>query len=190
MKTIVVWLQAKRRKTAGRLYWPASVSYEEEIHGYEESTKKSKDGWCYGTPGVARSLYLAGEALQDSALKQYALDSFSSIFTSQVQDWEIPCPTFCHGISGLLMITQLMAKESHSTYLQEQIVSLRSLLLSHYSDRAPFGFKSLEPREGGGYASIDRSDLLGGAVGVLLTLLSLHEEGCSWHLPFLIDSRV
>ena len=48
--------------------WPSAVEIGE---GGKNSPARS--GWCYGVPGVARTLYLAGEALGDSALKVLAI---------------------------------------------------------------------------------------------------------------------
>ncbi len=190
MERIVSWLVRKRYASNGRFFWPGSVSFEEEVSSQPKASVVSRDAWCYGTPGVARSLYLAGQALQDESLKQFALTSFLSIFASKEEEWQIPCPTFCHGISGLLLIAQLMARDSQSIAVEENVSKLRTLLLSHHSSSALFGFKTLDPmRNGQGFARVDRCDLLEGTAGILLTLLSLHTNGCSWHLPFLIDSE-
>lgn len=185
--TIVDWLKKKRKFINGRWFWDATVSFAEEIAGGFSPQRKSRDAWCYGTPGVARSLYLAGTALNDQSLQEYALESFASIFESTQKEWDLPGPTFCHGISGLLMITHLMVRDSNSSFLNAQVERLKTILLTYYDSDSPFGFQNYEPMKDGNIAKINRADLLEGAAGVFLTLLSLNSKSYSWHYPFLID---
>jgi len=181
------WLRRKRKSFDGRWYWDTTISLEEEVHERGSVQMKSRDAWCYGTPGVARSLYLAGMALEDQSLQDFALESFTSIFASNREQWDLPGPTFCHGISGLLMITHLMARDSKSTFLHEQVKKLQETLLSYYDPSYLFGFQNYEPMKNGKMARVNRADLLEGTSGVLLTLLSLNSERYYWHHPFLID---
>jgi len=121
-------------------------------------------------------------------LQDYAETSFISIFNSQEKRWNLSCPTFCHGISGLLLITHLMAVDCQSSVLKTHVHKLQDLLLSKYSSTVSLGFKALEPmRSSNDFAYIDRCDLLEGVSGILLTLLSLHQKHSFWHLPFLIS---
>jgi|GEM_PF-544945 len=185
--TIVNWLVRKRIALSHRFVWPSFISWEEELKGSLPENPLSRDAWCYGTPGVARSLYIAGSVLERADLKQFAIDSFSSIFNSPEKAWGIPCPTFCHGLSGLLLITHLMASESSSSLLTQQTLCLREKLLARFDPILPFGFKSLDPqKQRKEFIPLDRVDLLEGASGILLTLLSLHSSTKQWHLPFLL----
>lgn len=186
---VAEWLKQWRRELNGIDFWDSNISFEEQIAGrFTESRRYSRQAWCYGTPGVARSLYIAGVALQNSELKQFALDSFCDLFLKNPKDWNLPGPTFCHGISGLLMITYLMARDTHSSFIEEKVKYLERTLLEFYRPEIPFGFRDFEPSKDGSYVEIDRASILEGSQGVLLTLLSLHCPKISWHLPFLIDT--
>ncbi len=187
IQTIAKWLKNKRKTTSNRFFWDARISFEEEISQIKPKSFKSKDAWCYGTAGVARALYLAGYALKDRDLQKFALESFISIFNSQIDEWNLLGPSFCHGISGLLMITHLMARDTKSYFLQSQVDRLTNILLSYYDTSFPFGFKHFELMKTKGFATINRADLLEGASGILLSLFSLNAKHYSWHLPFLID---
>ena len=136
---------------------------------------------------MARSLYIAGKALQREDLKQYALEAFREIFKCPQNKWHLPGPTFCHGIAVLLTITTIMAQETHDEDLKEKVTQLEALLLGYYNEQFPFGFRDLERMRGGGYAQLDRIGILEGATGVLLSLLSVHTPSRHWRLPFLID---
>ncbi len=184
---IVDWLIAKQSKKNGHLFWRARISFEEEIGHSPIAHLPNREAWCYGTPGVARSLFLAGSALKNETIKQFAVESFSSLFSREPQDWLLPGPTFCHGISGLLMLTHLMARDTQSSFLKTKTHVLKELLLDFYLPDSHFGFQDADPTIEGDYVRIERPGLLEGAVGVLLTLLSLESNSYSWHFPFLID---
>jgi lantibiotic biosynthesis protein len=186
IQIISTWLQDYRRVDQGACFWESGISYEDRNSTIKERPFEGRDAWCYGTPGVARSLFLAGRALGNETLKQSALDSFCSLFLRTREAWLLPGPTFCHGISGLLMITLLMAKETPSPLLQDRVNQLEQTLISYYSSENPFGFKDFSQTREGTFAEIDRIDLLEGTPAILLTLLSLHAPTSWWHAPFLI----
>lgn len=189
IETVAHWIQMKRKKYKNRFFWDTMISFEEEVSGDFIVEHKSRDAWCYGTPGVARALYLAGKALQNESIQECALETFISIFASTREEWNLPGPTMCHGIAGLLIITQLMARDTNTPFLMEKVTKLRELLLSYYNPSSFFGFRNIQPLRGKGseYAWVDQGDILEGVSGILLTLLSLHTDNYRWHLPFLID---
>ncbi len=187
---IADWVQAKRKTVGNRYFWDSVISFEEETSGQPTDRGKSRDAWCYGTPGVARALYLAGRATKNKAMQEFALEAFRSIFQSSREDWNLPGPNICHGIAGLLLITNLMARDTGCDQLKLETEKLREILLSHHDASSHFGFKNAEllKHQKGSYVWIECADLLEGVSGVLLTLLSLHTNHYSWHLPFLIDN--
>lgn len=185
MERISSWLQARCTKGDGLFYWRGQIPFEEEIGGVPKKIAFNRKAWCYGTPGVARSLYLAGKALNCTDLKTFAVRSFNSIFQNEL--WGLPGPTICHGLSGLLLTTHFMAKDSSDPSLVLQRENLTQKLWNFYLPNAPFGFCDLDPQLGGGYASLHKPGLLDGATGVWLTLLSLENDVPCWHLPFLVN---
>lgn len=62
-------------------YWPGRVSFEEAQSGKltMENQKFNRDSWCYGVPGIARALWLAGTATNDEKWTELALNSFLEI---------------------------------------------------------------------------------------------------------------
>ena len=184
--TIVDWLKKHRQENQGNFFWRTVIPFEEEMEQIKTKENLTKDAWCYGTPGVARSLFLAGKALENEELKSYAFDSFCSVFNRNRHEWDLLGPTFCHGYSGLLMITRIMAQETQSSFLNKQVELLKEIVLEYYHQDHSFGFTSLEPCQKGGFIEISRLSLLEGASGILLTLLSLEGLTSWWHAPFLI----
>lgn len=190
---IVKWLQTQRRSSEKGYFWK-TVMYDD----YSEVVKDKleafvgRDAWCYGTPGVSASLLLASQALQDNSLKKYALESFASVFRRSREEWYLPGPTMCHGISSLLLITGEFAKHEDKEFsFSEQEERLLQCLMGYYDPRFPFGFKEYELCQDGSYFQSDQVGLLNGVVGVLLTLLSYRNPKTSWwHAPFLISAGI
>lgn len=184
---IAAWLQSHCSQYNDAYFWRTVISFEEEtnrtntVHSFS-----GRDAWCYGTPGVSSALFLAGKALQNEQIKTFALNSFLSVFTRTRKEWFLPGPTFCHGFSGLLLITHEIARGTSSVFLEKQVKMLAQDLLQFYSASHPFGFKEFELSKSGKYAQIDQAGLLEGASGVLLTLLSLGNPTSGWAAPFLI----
>lgn len=188
IERVTTWIQNTRRESDKGFFWDTTITFEEE--GLPTTGKRpfiGRDAWCYGTPGVAATLLISGKALKDERLKNYALDSFRGVFSRSREEWFLPGPTFCHGISGLLLITHQLAQEKQASDLKKQTARLTEYLLEYYHPEHPFGFKNYEPSQDG-YAEIDRVDILEGSSGILLTLLSLHHPSSWWHAPFLISA--
>lgn len=183
------WIYQKKKGQEGAFYWDSTTTFDEEVSGIQEQQNAHpRHAWCYGAPGVVRSLYLAGRALKDESMQNRALSCYCSIFNQSRETWFLPGPTFCHGLAGLLTITNLMAQDSQNAYLKEQVTTLETMLLEHYHEENPFGFRDYEPtRTSHEYAHIDKPGLLEGTAGILLSLLSLHTSASSWHFPFLIS---
>lgn len=187
METIAYWLLEKQLISERGISWPARVSWEEEVLGVARESH-CRDAWCYGAPGVARAMYLAGSALKNEQMKKNALLAAQSIFDRPPNEWGVYSPTICHGVGGLLLIAHLMGKETQDAKLQKQAKDLEKRVWDFYQPEAPFGFPDLNPQKGGGFAFLNKAGLLEGADGVLLTLLTVSGHRSSWHYPFLVSS--
>jgi hypothetical protein len=182
---IASWIRSKSVLYNNAILWPYHVSFEDEMEGKTPTINGFKDAWCYGVPGIARSLFLAGKALKDEELKTFAATAFGHIFNRRQEAWHLPGPSLCHGIAGLLLITQEMSKEEGCESLAIQVLALKEILLSFYKPEALWGFKDVEPGLQGNLYAINKPGFLEGAAGVLLTLLAPHSK---WHLPLLIHA--
>jgi hypothetical protein len=185
---ITEWIKGHRQEHEGNLFWGTHISFEEEIEDprSKRSPSTKRNAWCYGTAGVARSLFLAGKAMKCEDLKSFAYASFCSIFVQNRQEWGLPSPTFCHGIAGLFMTTWKMYQDTQTTFLKQKVDTLKEILLGYYHEDYPFGFKNLDPTRKGGFIEISQLNLIEGVSGILLTLLSLEGSNSGWHAPFLI----
>lgn len=128
----------------------------------------ARAAWCYGTPGVARSIWLAGEVLGRDSYRELAVEAMAAVYRRPVEQRFIDSPTFCHGVSGLLHITLRFARDTGLPLFQEATERLAAQLLAQYEPASLLGYRSIEV----GDRHVDQPGLLDGAPGVALVLLA------------------
>ncbi|MEV5282861.1 lanthionine synthetase C family protein [Streptomyces sp. NPDC052811] len=187
VRTLADWIVSHRVDGQWGLDWPSVVPIE-PADGAPLSigteTASSRTAWCYGSPGVARSLWSAGQALDDQELCQLALEAMSAVLRRPVHQRGIESPTLCHGISGLLQIVLRFWHDTNHDVFSTAARDLVDLLLTAYDPERYLAFASLGP----GSLPVDRPGLLDGAAGVAITLLaaSTNTEP-SWDRLFLMS---
>ena len=190
IERLATWIRSKSFSYQGGTCWPYAISWEEEVEGKPIEPKLIKAGWCYGVPGIARTLFLAGKALKDIELKEFATRSMVELLSKPAKEWRLPGPGLCHGIAGLLAITQAMSDENEGKELQPKVLELKEMLINQYDPETPWGFADLDfvstPDHGYHLTKMNKVGLLEGATGVLLTLLSPYEKTFNWQLPLMI----
>ncbi len=129
---------------------------------------QGRDAWCYGTPGVARSLYLAGAALDEPAWREMAGAALRGVYSRPISERAIDSPTFCHGVAGLLQINLRFAQDTGERVFDQAAVDLTDQILGAVDAERPMAIANLEP----GDNPVDQPGLLDGATGVCLVLLS------------------
>lgn len=175
---IAEWVKGRAFRGKG-VVWPYSVSWEEEFGLVERGRESARDAWCYGAPGVTRALFLAGKALGDAGLRAFAMGAFQDVFLRSREEWRLPGPTLCHGISGLLLTAHMMGLPDRVGELKEILGTFR---------RGIYGFRDVESCLGGAFCEVDKAGFLEGATGVWLTLLTV--DGAiddKWSLPLLMN---
>jgi hypothetical protein len=177
---IADWLGANRCDDAWGINWPTAVPLPPAARSDGgEATSPPGDGgsaregpsraaWCYGSPGIARSLWLAGEALNRDDYRALAVAAMQDVFRRPVRSRRIDSPTFCHGVAGLLQIALRFAHDTgHPEFLDESRALVQQLLDS-YRPESLLGFRNLEIAD----RETDQPGLLDGAPGVALVLLA------------------
>jgi hypothetical protein len=164
------WLIAYQVEDAWGVNWPYAVSLTS--HGLPEPPASNRPGsraaWCYGAPGVARALWLAGVGRGRSEWRELAIEAMAAVFRRPLTARQINSPTFCHGVAGLLQVTLRFANETRLPMFTDAASNLIEWLLSAHEPDSLMGFRNWEP----GGTRVDQPGLLEGAAGVLLTLLA------------------
>jgi hypothetical protein len=144
----------------------------------------SRAAWCYGSPGIARALWLAGTALDDSVLRTFAIDSMAAVYARPVARRRIDSPTFCHGVAGLQQITLRFANDTGLPMFVDAADTLCRQLLDAFEAQSLLGYRHIEA----GGQRIDQPGLLDGAAGVAMVLLAgATPVDPSWDALFLLS---
>lgn len=129
------------------------------ITGISNSGRAPHSSWCYGSPGVARALWLAGTALDDPALRALAVRAVKAALRRPGPRRAVgAAPGLCHGLAGLLQITLRFAHDTGDPEFARSAVEL-TFQLSQFGAR-------------GGRFAQHGPGLLEGAAGVVLALLA------------------
>jgi lantibiotic biosynthesis protein len=170
VRRLADWLLAHRADDPWGVNWPMVVPLAppRAPDPCPAELEPSRSAWCYGSPGIARALWFAGDSLEDGGLREVALEAMRAVLRRPVHERGIESPTFCHGVAGLLQIVLRFAHDTGLAVFTDAAVELTDQLLAAYEPERPLGYASLEP----GSNPVDRAGLLEGAPGVAMTLLA------------------
>ena len=172
--TLAEWLAAHVSLGADGPGWETVVSLTRGPSGLAELPVHGvgRDAWCYGTPGAARALFLAGQVLDRSDLCNLAIEAMAAVYRRQPEQRGIDSPTFCHGVAGLLQITLRFHHDTQLPMFADAAGTLTRQILDAVEPDRPMAIASLEP----GDNKVDQPGVLDGAAGVSLVLLSAASE--------------
>lgn len=174
------WLAGQVRWAAGKPVLPSFCPLGEE----GGPVLPGRTAWCYGPPGAARALALAGSVLGRPELAELGTELLLASLDQPAEVAWLNSATFCHGLAGVLHIAARMAEASDDRRLAGVVPQLCARLLDAFEPDSLLGFGNLEA-DGG---RVDTPALLDGAAGAALVLLSLaHDPAPSWDRAFLLS---
>ena len=132
------------------------------------AAQATRSAWCYGGPGVARALWLAGIAADRSEYRDLAIAAMLAAIRRPVAARRIDSPTVCHGVAGLLQVTMRFAHECPRADFFDAAGDFTAQLIRAHEPVSRFGFRSLDAAG----RRIDSPGFLDGAAGVALVLLA------------------
>jgi lantibiotic biosynthesis protein len=164
------WLAAHHTGTAEEPDWPDGVPLDA---AGEAPTRRSgvpgRAAWCYGAPGVARSLWLAGAAAGEPRWQELAARAIRAVAARPAPAWCLATPAFCHGEAGLLQVLRRFAADLGDPVVAAAAQRLAAGLAAGFDPGTLLGVRSLDP-DG---VPVDQPGLLDGAAGIALALLGL-----------------
>jgi lantibiotic biosynthesis protein len=174
---IARWLIAARNEDHQRISWASALPKN------PRQPLAGRPAWCYGTPGVAWALWLAGRALRHQPWQDLAIAAMETIAHDIFHQQKLASPILCHGLSGVIIVLKGFlacgASIPSLVMLQERCIQhLLYLLASTRNQREIICERS----------SLTASELLEGIPGIGLALLSIanNEHISDPLLPFLL----
>nr|WP_194191557.1 lanthionine synthetase LanC family protein [Clostridium chrysemydis] len=163
-----------------------------EFKKIERSKVKNRASWCYGSPSIARSIFIASNLLKDSEGSELSLRCFNKLCSLSPKDLLLISPTICHGLSGLIMILTEMYRDTNKNLYKLTIDKYISELLTFNNSNYILNFQNYDVENVllGKTNIINKNDigLIDGSLGVLLTLLDYLTPNCnSFKRIFLIN---
>jgi Lanthionine synthetase C-like protein. len=124
------WFLEQQIATDWGLDWPSVIPRGQ----CARDCLPARAAWCYGTPGIARALWLAGNALEDDSLRALAREALASTLRRPQQKSDEP--HICHGLAGLLLICLRFADDDpvSASWLEGVISSLTTTLYIRWSN--------------------------------------------------------
>ena len=165
-------------------YWPGSL-VAEQFARPPNPLPGTRTAWCYGVPGIARALQLAGQAMRRPAWTAFALHATHAFLARPAASYGAADAGFCHGWSGLLHLTWRLGRDAGDTDVLTATHRMAERLLASYDPGAPFGFRATAANSA---EAVDLAGFLEGAAGVALALHTFatgKEPASGWDEAFL-----
>lgn len=158
------WLLAQRLRDPWGVNWPLAVDVEQPDPAVQPAP--SHAAWCYGAPGVARALWLAGVAMSEETYRLAAVEAIHAVLARPVSARRIASPCCCHGTAGLLQVLLAFAADGVVNITDNAPAAVLAEVVNAYGADYPVGFRTWE-QDGW----VDQPALLDGAAGVPVVLL-------------------
>ncbi|MFI6634271.1 lanthionine synthetase C family protein [Nonomuraea fuscirosea] len=135
IERICDWLDYWWQESPAGPWWPERVNIHEHLDGRPTRPGPARPSWCYGTPGIARALQLAGIATGDHARQQRAELALAACLSDPAQFARIRDPALCHGWAGVLATVWHASADDSTGQLVTHLPGLLATLL-HHADQA------------------------------------------------------
>ncbi|MDQ0943458.1 lanthionine synthetase C family protein [Streptomyces sp. V1I1] len=175
VRRITDWLREWARVDDRGVSWPGRVAFDEETStarpAGSAAQASARPGWCYGTSGIAWTLYLAGQVLADREASSLAVTAMKGILRRPLDELTGEDPGFCHGLAGVLQAVVRLAVETSDPELWQGADRAADALVSALRPDSAFGYRQVV-RSGAELTRLDSPGVIDGAAGVALVLTS------------------
>jgi hypothetical protein len=104
IERICSWYDTWEQYDTTGTWWPTILTLA-QVHGHEPLPPRQRASWCYGTPGIARALQLAGLATGNDRRRRSAETALLYQVRSAESLGARDDAGLCHGLAGVLHTT-------------------------------------------------------------------------------------
>ncbi len=123
-----------RHDSPGGPFWPQWITRTDQQAARPAQPWPGRPSWCYGTPGIARALQLAGLATGDTARQNAAEQALAACLADSTQLAHLTEAGLCHGWAGLYQTVARASADASTNTLSRHLPTLAvSVLLSALS---------------------------------------------------------
>ncbi|CAI7979103.1 lantibiotic biosynthesis protein [Frankia sp. Hr75.2] len=134
INTLCAFYDRWRQDTPGGPFWPQWITRADQHTAAPGQPVPGRPSWCYGTPGIARALQLAGLATDDTARQNAAEQALAVCLADSIQLAHLTDAGLCHGWAGLYQTAARAAADATTDTFTRHLPTLAaSLLLSALS---------------------------------------------------------
>jgi hypothetical protein len=185
---IATWLSDHRVHDDWGINWPSAIPLARREGGLVEVScsglQGTHAGWCYGSPGIARALWLAGKARANEAFSALALEAIRAVMRRPKPARQLASPALCHGVAGLMCIALRFRQEGVDDQFDGFARGLLGELEEMYEPETVLGFRTV----GSNGSRIDQAGFLDGAPGIAMALLAASTDHApAWDRLFLLS---
>ncbi|ABD10506.1 hypothetical protein ThrDRAFT_02324 [Frankia casuarinae] len=109
--------------------WPQWITRADQQAARPAQPGPARPSWCYGTPGIARALQLAGIATGDTTRQNAAEQALAACLTDSTQLAHLTEAGLCHGWAGLYQTVARAAADATTETLSRHLPTLAASLL-------------------------------------------------------------
>jgi hypothetical protein len=128
---ICAWLDRFRAGRDGSGWWPGRLSRAEHHDGLIRQPGPQRPSWCYGTPGIARAVQVAGRALDDPGRQREAENALLGCVGDDRQLAQLRDSSLCHGWAGLTQAVHRASADALDDRLAGHVPRLHGRLRDH-----------------------------------------------------------
>lgn len=164
----VPWLLAQKLPEGEVSVFPYSVGPEVKI-------RPARTAWCYGDPGIALALLLAGRSAGEPAWEREALDLARRAARRPPESCRVEDAGLCHGAAGLGHLLNRLYQATGEAELLESARAWFGRALDYWEPgRGIGGFLGYTPPDGDFEQLVwnEEAGFLAGSAGIALTLLA------------------
>lgn len=183
-KILEVYMKFKILGIDGVYNWPSQLRIEDFIdNNCIDRVREPRASWCYGNIGISRALYLVSKNIEDDELLYFSINNLLHIAKLDNRKYLLESPIICHGYSGVLAIINLLYREIGHPVLKSKIHDLVVEIIKLYDDSFSYGFMNCGTVDKDGIKVKEYKefyDMLNGATGVVLALISVIKKDTIW----------
>jgi hypothetical protein len=133
--TICDWTDRWRVDQNDDTWWPEVLDRNELRTGTVAHPGPHRPSWCYGTPGIARALQLAGIALGEPCRTRHAEQALLHCITDDHQLAQLTDAGLCHGWAGLVHTARRAAASATTAELAAAAAATAERMRRHLRER-------------------------------------------------------